>query len=44
MFIGHYGVALGAHALFPQVPLPALVIATQAIDIVWGRVAKLVEI
>ena len=36
MFIGHYGVALGAHALFPQVPLPALVIATQAIDIVWA--------
>jgi len=36
MFIGHYGVALGAHALFPQVPMPALVIATQAIDIVWA--------
>lgn len=36
MFIGHYGVALGAHALFPQVPLPVLAVATQAIDMAWA--------
>lgn len=36
MFIGHYGVALGAHAIFPAAPLPILMVATQALDIVWA--------
>lgn len=36
MFIGHYGIALGAHALYPAAPLPVLMVATQAIDICWA--------
>lgn len=36
MFIGHYGVALGAYAVCPTVPLPLFMVATQAIDIVWA--------
>lgn len=36
MFIGHYGVALGAHAIFPSAPLPTLMVATQALDIAWA--------
>ena len=36
MFIGHYGVALGAYAVCPTVPLPVLMVATQSIDIVWA--------
>ncbi|PSL18469.1 hypothetical protein [Shimia abyssi] len=36
MFIGHYGIALGTHALIPAAPLPAVFLATQSIDIVWS--------
>ena len=35
MFIGHYGVALAAKAASPDTPLPALMISTQLIDIVF---------
>lgn len=36
MFIAHYGVAIGVHAVFPSAPLPVLMVATQAIDFVWA--------
>ncbi|WP_299289084.1 hypothetical protein [uncultured Tateyamaria sp.] len=36
MFIGHYGIAFGAKALFPEAPLPALMLSTQLIDVVWS--------
>ncbi|MFT7593893.1 MAG: hypothetical protein ACI8R4_001209 [Paracoccaceae bacterium] len=36
MFIGHYGIALGVHAIYPAATLPVLMVATQAIDIVWA--------
>jgi hypothetical protein len=36
MFIGHYGVALGAKALVPEAPLPLLMLGTQVIDVVFA--------
>lgn len=36
MFVGHYGIALAAKSIFPDAPLPALMFATQAIDIVFA--------
>jgi hypothetical protein len=35
MFIGHYGVAFGARAIEPRVPLWAYFIAVQWVDILW---------
>ena len=35
MFIGHYGVAFGARAIEPRVPLWACFIAVQWVDILW---------
>jgi hypothetical protein len=44
MFIGHYGIALGAKALFPDAPLPMLMLSTQMIDVVFaGLVLAKVE-
>ena len=36
MFIGHFGVAMGIKAAFPETPLPALILATQAVDVVYA--------
>ncbi len=44
MFIGHYGVALAAKATAPDVPLVALMISTQIIDVIFcALVAAKVE-
>jgi hypothetical protein len=36
MFVGHYGVALAANAADPSLPLPALMISTQLLDVAWS--------
>src|SRR5258707_3797183 len=36
MFVGHYGVALGAKPLTPAVPLWVYFIAVQWLDVVWS--------
>ena len=36
MLIGHYGAALAAKAIEPSLPLPALMLGTQLIDVVWA--------
>ena len=36
MLIGHYGAALAAKAIDPSVPLPAVMLGTQLIDVVWA--------
>ncbi|MEM9725777.1 MAG: hypothetical protein AAF909_09970 [Pseudomonadota bacterium] len=36
MLLGHYGAALAAKAAAPSVPLPALMLGTQLIDVVWA--------
>lgn len=36
MLAGHYGAALAGEALAPELPLAALMLGTQAIDIVWA--------
>ncbi len=35
MFIGHYSAGLVAKAVDPRIPLGALFVATQIVDIVW---------
>lgn len=35
MFVGHFGVALGAKSLAPKVPLPVLILAAQFLDVLW---------
>ncbi|MFL6664337.1 MAG: hypothetical protein ACJ8G7_19360 [Rhizobacter sp.] len=36
MFVGHYGVSLAARRIAPQVPLWALLLAAQAVDVAWA--------
>ena len=36
MFVGHYGVSFAAKALDPALPLPALMVSTQILDIAWS--------
>ncbi len=36
MFVGHYGVAFVAKAIDPTLPLPALMISTQLLDVAWS--------
>ena len=35
MLIGHIGVALGAKGIAPKVPLPALILAAEFLDVLW---------
>lgn len=41
MFIGHYSAAFAARRLAPEIPLPALFIACQLIDLFWGGLVLL---
>ncbi|MFC7514777.1 hypothetical protein ACFQUU_07165 [Herbaspirillum sp. GCM10030257] len=41
MFIGHYSAAFAAKRLAPELPLPALFIACQLIDLFWGGLVLL---
>jgi len=36
MFIGHYGVSFAAKAVKPALPLWALFVAVQLVDVFWG--------
>ena len=36
MLLGHFGAALAAKAIEPSLPLPALMLGTQLIDVVWA--------
>jgi hypothetical protein len=36
MFVGHYGISFAAAAADPTVPLPALMISTQLLDVAWS--------
>ncbi|MGH1354654.1 MAG: hypothetical protein ACRBBS_06215 [Thalassovita sp.] len=36
MLVGHFGVAIAAKVVAPDLPLPALMLGTQAMDVVWG--------
>jgi hypothetical protein len=36
MFVGHYGVSFAAKAADPSLPLPALMISTQLLDVAWS--------
>jgi hypothetical protein len=36
MFVGHYGVSFAAKAIDPGLPLPALMISTQLLDVAWS--------
>jgi hypothetical protein len=35
IFVGHYGVSFAAKAVNPELPLPALMLATQTLDLAW---------
>lgn len=36
MLVGHFGVAIAAKVVAPEIPLPALMLGTQALDVVWA--------
>ena len=36
MFVGHYGISFAAGAADPTIPLPALMISTQLLDVAWS--------